>query len=259
MNRITSGIRDGFAYLWRQGRYFTQYAVNLVTGAIQQRPPLPPAEEEEIDRRQERPDEPPGDGGLEDAAEGAEREALDALDDPNRVHVGQRVRFRGLEGDPEGVRPHGNAIYSVRQARDYRDLGEIVGAIDDGVRMLEQQVADLDRGEGRQGLQPDDRVQLLMWYDGPGGERDRRILPSRAEDWRAMRDGSWLRTSGFAAKMYEVLRSGEGNVDEISVRNIQLVRLQDLPYPAASAWRSDQGSLFTAWTARSMQKGGGQH
>jgi hypothetical protein len=58
------------------------------------------------------------------------------------------------------------------------------------------------------------------------------VLPSRAQDWRAMRDGSWLRTSGFAAKMYEVLRSGEGSVDEISVRNIQLVfKIFRIPRP----------------------------
>jgi hypothetical protein len=236
MDRLRSGVRGIWAYVWERGRYFTQYAVNLVTGAIQARPPLPPPEAAEIERREDRPDEPPGDDGFEDEGEEAGRQAVDELDNPNRVHVVQHVRFRGLAGDPEGVRPHGDAIYSVRQGREFRDLGEIVGAIEDGVRMLEQEVVDLDRGEGRQGLQPDDRVQLLMFYDGPGGERDRRILPSRPQDWRAMRDGSWLRTSGFAAKMYDVLRSGEDNVDEISVRNIQLAfKIFRIPRPQRGA------------------------
>ena len=117
MHRITTSLRESFAYLWRQGRFFTQYAVNLMTGAIQQRPPLPPLEEEEeeIDRGQEeRSDDapPPGHGGVHEEAERVAQSALEGLDDPNREEVVQHVYFRGLQGDPEGVRRQGTAIYT---------------------------------------------------------------------------------------------------------------------------------------------------
>ena len=37
MSGVRRGIAEGFAYLWRAGRYFTRYAVNLATGRIQER------------------------------------------------------------------------------------------------------------------------------------------------------------------------------------------------------------------------------
>jgi hypothetical protein len=131
-------VASGFAYLWRAGRYFTNCAVNLVTGAIQRRALPPP--EDGLERREEREQNPPDDR----AEQEQERPLRDAeeidqyLNDPNRPRIVPSVTWTRLRGDPEGTRTFGRFTYRVDRSRDFRTFEEVIGAIDGEYPPLER-------------------------------------------------------------------------------------------------------------------------